>query len=34
MQLQKKIFRFRLEKKMMPVFYDGQNSKFNNRTSL
>ena len=32
--LRKRIFRFRLEKKKMPVFYDGQNSKLNNRTSL
>lgn len=32
--LRKRIFQFRLEKKKMPVFYDGQNSKVNNRTSL
>ena len=32
--LRRRIFRFRSEKKKMPVFYDGQDSKVNNRTSL
>ena len=30
----KEDIQFRLEKKKMPVFYDGQNSKLNNWTSL
>lgn len=33
-RITKEVFQFRLEKKKMPVFYDGQNSKVNNRTSL